>query len=396
MTQAATASAGWDFYTPQVNADPHPLLASIRNSGRAIWHDTYQSWIVPHYDDIVAICRDEKNFTMKGGIVSHNFGRYSLLAQDGKLHRAIRSVWNAAFLKQALERLVPQIAATSQRLIAPAAERLAAGEEVDMAPVNRALPVEITAILLGVPEEHYASFAGWSDDITHMTGYALPPEHPVEVRRVKAQTEVANLLREEIARRRRHPQDDLIGRMVASGIEDQIGEEGMVDNCRLLLVAGNETTANWFGHTMVLLGRHPAIQREVRADRSLLPGALEEALRYDHVTHFAFRRAQTDDALVGGVPIPNGDQVIMIYGAANRDPDRWDNPDAYDIRRDTEGHVGFGHSFHTCMGKELARLEGKGYFNTLFDLTRHYALGEVDYGISFPLRGPQKLMIRQA
>jgi cytochrome P450 len=202
MTEAAQISAGWDFYTPEVNADPHPLLAKIRQSGRAIWHETYQCWIVAHFDDIVAICRDEKNFTLKGGIVSHNFGRYALLAQDGKLHRAIRSVWNAAFLKQALERLVPQIAATSQRLVAPAAERLAAGEEVDMAPINRTLPVEITAILLGVPEQHYASFAGWSDDITHMTGYALPPDHPVEIRRVKAQTEVANLLGEEIASRR--------------------------------------------------------------------------------------------------------------------------------------------------------------------------------------------------
>lgn len=385
----------WDFYTPEVSFDPHPLLREVRETGRAMWHDTYQAWIVPHYADITAICRDEKNFSAKDGIVAHNFGEYTMLAQDGALHRALRMVWNPSFLKKSLERLAPQIREVSTSLLAPVAAKLAAGEAADMAPANRNLPVEIIASLLGVHEEHRANFGRWSDEITHMTGYALPPEHPVEIRRVEAQKDVAALFREEIARRRAEPGDDLIGQLVASGIEEKIGEAGMVDNLRLLLVAGNETTSNWFGNCAVMFDRNRDYQAKARADRSLIAPAIEEALRMDHVVQFSFRRAATDEAWVGEIRIPRGDQIIMVYGAANRDPGKFEEPDHFDAdRANIQTHVGFGHGVHSCMGKELARLEGAIYFDTFFDLIESYEVEELDYALSFPLRGPQKLMIR--
>ena len=134
----------------------------------------------------------------------------------------------------------------------------------------------------------------------------------------------------------------------------------------------------------------------VRAERGLLANALEEVLRMEPSTHFAFRRACSDQARVGDTRIPEGDQIIMIYGAANRDPARWPDADRFDPHRDTTGHVSFGHSFHTCMGKELARLEAVEYFNCFFYLAPAYALVEADYGLSFPLRGPQQLLIRKA
>lgn len=395
MERIAEKSAEWDFFTPGVSTDPHPLLAKVRTAGRAVWHETYQSWVVSHFNDILAICRDEKNFTAKDGIVAHNFGDKALLAQDGKLHRALRSAWNAPFLRQSLEALIPRMREISEQLLKPAARQLDDGEVVDFAPLVRALPVEIISILLGVPEQHRSNFARWSDEITHMTGYALPPNHPVEIRRIAAQREVAVLLRAEIARRQVQPQDDLIGRLVACGIEEQIGEEGMVDNCRLLLVAGNETTSNWISNSLVLFDRYPEAQRQIRENRDLLAPALEESLRYDHVAHFAFRRAKSDEARVGNVRIPKGDQVIMIYGAANLDPERFEDPETFDILRDTEGHVGFGHSVHTCMGKELARLEGRTFFEVFLDLVPNYKVVDADYGISFPLRGPQQLLIRK-
>lgn len=384
----------WDFYTPQVSLDPHPLLREVRETGRAMWHETYQAWIVPHYKDIVAMCRDEKNFSAKDGIVAHNFGEYTMLAQDGALHRALRMVWNPSFLKKSLERLAPQIREVSLGLLTPVAERLAAGEPADMAPANRHLPVEIIASLLGVQAEHRPNFGRWSDEITHMTGYALPPDHPVEIRRVEAQKDVAELFREEIARRRVEPSDDLIGQLVASGIEEQIGESGMVDNLRLLLVAGNETTSNWFGNCVVMFDRNRDYQARARADRSLIAPAIEEALRMDHVVQFSFRRAATDEATIGDVRIPKGDQIIMVYGAANRDPEKFGLPDSFDAHRENiQAHVGFGHGVHSCMGKELARLEGAVYFDTFFDLVASYEVTELDYALSFPLRGPQKLII---
>lgn len=393
MDQIEATSPAWDFFTPEVSTDPHPLLAEVQRAGRAIWHETYQGWIVSHYEDIVAICRDEKNFTARDGIVAHNFGENALLAQDGKPHRAIRSVWNAPFLRPALEALTPRMAEISRRLLEPVAARLRAGEAVDMAPVIRALPVEMIATMLGVPEESHPNFARWSDEITHMTGYALPPDHPVEIRRAEAQRNVAALFREELAKRRTEPRDDLIGRLTASGIEEQIGVDGMIDNLRLLLVAGNETTSNWIGNSLVLFDRFPQVQHRARADKAEMAKALEEALRFHHVAHFAFRRAHSDEASIGGVRIPRGDQVIMIYGAGNRDPARWNDPDRFDMDRDLEGHLNFGHSVHTCLGRELARLEAAIFYSTFFELVADYRVTEVGYGISFPLRGPQKLLI---
>ena len=389
-------AASWNFYTPEVSRNPYPLLKEIRETGRAVWHETYQAWIVTHYRDLVAMCRDEANFSAKDGIVAHNFGEYTLLAQDGALHRALRMIWQPAFVHRMLERLLPQIRELSLHLLTPVAEKLAAGETADMAPSNRELPVEITAAMLGVQSGQRGNFARWSDEITHMTGYSLPPDHPVEIRRAEAQKGLGDLFREEVARRRTEPTDDLIGRLVASGIETQIGESGLIDNLRLLLVAGNETTSNWFGNSVVMFDRHPDVQARVRADRSLIPAALEEALRMEPATNFSFRRACSDNARVGDVLIPKGDQVILVFGAGNRDPERWAGPDLYDAMRDTQGHLSFGHGVHTCLGRDLARLEGLAYFNTFFDLIDSYKVIEIDYALSFPLRGPQKLLIRRA
>ena len=355
----ATEVSREDFYAPEVSINPHPLLHRVREAGPAIWHETYQAWLVGRYDDIKAVCRDDVNFTAQDGIVAHNFGRDAMLAHDGATHRRIRSAWNAPFLRSSLERLAPVMGALCDTLLAPVAERLRRGELVDLAPINRALPVEVVRLLLGIPEEYRSDFARWSDEITHMTGYALPADHPVEVRRVEAQKQVADLMRLEITKRRVEMQPDLIGNIVASGLDKELGNEALVDNCRLLLVAGNETTSNWIGNTIYNLARFPAALRDVRNDLALIPQALEEVLRYEGVAHLGFRRAKTEKAYVGDVKIPVGDQLWLIYSSGNRDDAHFDDPDSFDIHRKPGEHLGFGFSFHTCLGQHLARIEGR-------------------------------------
>lgn len=389
MAQAAE----WDFYTPEVNRDPQPLLKEMRRRGHATWHEAYQMWVVGRYSDITAICRDEKNFTARDGIVAHNFGVNSVLAQDGSIHRRLRSVWAAPFMPTALKALTGRVTEISTGLLKPVAAAIEAGEAADIAPVNRALPVEVVRELLGVPEEYAHDFARWSDEITQMTGFALPPDHPVEIRRAEAQAAVAELFKSEIAKRRVKMQEDLIGRIVASGIDADLGDQALIDNCRLLLVAGNETTSNLIGNTICVLDRFPEAQAEVRQDRELIPAALEEVLRYEGVAHFGFRRAKSDNAKIGDVHIPKGDQICLVYGAANRDEAQFPDGDKFDIHRKMDQHVGFGHSIHTCMGNNLARLQARIYINTLFDLVPAYKVIETDYGITFPLRGPVRLLI---
>lgn len=384
-----------DLYTREMSIDPYPVLAQIRQQARAVWHDTYQLWLVVGYEDVMAICRDDVNFTAEDGIVAHNFGPHSMLARDGTDHRKIRGVWNRQFLGQMLANRGPLVDRISDKLLAPLIARLNTGETVDFAPAARALPVEVVAELFGIPDEFRPSFARWSDEITEMTGFALPPDHPVEIRRVAAQREVADLFRAEVAKRRTKMQDDLIGDMVASGIEKDFGAEALVDNCRLLLVAGNETTTKFIGNSIVTLHRFPKAQAEIRADKSLLPQALEEVLRYDGVVHTGFRRAKSQDAHVGDVKIPVGDQIWLQFGGANRDPARFQNPDTFDIRRKSTPHIAFGSGPHTCLGLNLARMEGASFIGRFFDQVPAYEVAEVDYELSFPLRGPHKLMIRK-
>ena len=169
------------------------------------------------------------------------------------------------------------------------------------------------------------------------------------------------------AARRAHGAEDLITALVEAEIEGEALEDWEVLGfCMLLLIAGNETTTNLMGNMIAFLSQRPELWSRLREDRSLIPQLIEEMLRYESPVQVLFRRT-TREVELNGVTIPAEQRVGVFYGAANRDPEEWDEPDEFVLERDLHAHVGFGHGTHYCLGSPLARAEARITLNTWLD-----------------------------
>jgi cytochrome P450 len=245
--------------------------------------------------------------------------------------------------------------------------------------------------MLGVPPARRRDFKRWSDAIVDAsTGPGR--SRPYDRRFTDAVVELATFLRSVAEARRREPTGDLISAIAA----EQDGETALtirevIQFVMLLLVAGNETTTNLIGNAVTALLDHPGELRRVAADPSLVPGAIEEALRFDSPVQLVFRTA-TEAVEVGGVAIPKGAYVAPLIGSANRDERRFPDADRFDVTRGAQGHLAFGFGEHFCLGASLARLEARVALEALLpDLVRLERRGKRELVDSFLVRGPRRL-----
>jgi cytochrome P450 len=226
------------------------------------------------------------------------------------------------------------------------------------------LPVIVIAEMLGIPPEDRARFKAWSDDVVSSADRVILDRGAAgEVDDAAMSDDMAGTMRpyfqEIIARRRVEPRDDLISGLVAAEIEgERLTEHDVLSLCSLLLIAGNVTTTNLIGNAILTLLKHPEQLARLRADLSLLPGAIEEVLRYRSPVQFMFRVAAQDGEL-GGQKIRAGARVIAFIGSANRDEGKFAHANQFDITRSPNPHVAFGHGVHYCLGAPLARLEAR-------------------------------------
>lgn len=193
--------------------------------------------------------------------------------------------------------------------------------------------------------------------------------------------------------RRLQPRADLISALVRAETEQQsLTADELMVFIVLLLVAGNETTTNLIGNAVIALLEHPDQLEQVRADRALIPNLVEEALRYDAPVQFLLRRA-TEDIELAGTVIPRDVMVLAIFASANRDERRFPDPDRFDVRRDAQGHLAFGHGIHFCLGAPLARLEAAIALKEIIDRLRDVRCVEetIDFIDAPFLRGPKRL-----
>jgi cytochrome P450 len=211
----------------------------------------------------------------------------------------------------------------------------------------------------------------------------------------QSKAELGDFLLEQIAYRRTNPGSDLISIMVRSDIGQRIPDRQMMVNLRQLLFAGNETTSNWLGHIVTVLGTRPDLRAEMAEDRSLVPGALEEMLRWFGVTQAVPRTVCEEGTVIAGVEIPAGAHVMAMVGAAGRDPERYDDPDTFDIRRTGRPHLAFGFGLHSCLGATLARMEALEVANALLDRMPAFRFAAPVTYDSFILRGPSRLLIEK-
>ena len=318
-------------------------------------------------------------------------GSRSLITSDPPAHGPMRSLVNRGFTPRRIAALEPRI-----RAIARAALDAVEGKgELDLvSDFSIPLPVTVIAEMLGVEPDRHADFKRWSDCImSAITGSAAGLRPEILLQAFKELTEYMTAV---VEARRAQPREDLISTLIRA----EVGETALTPIeilmfTLLLLVAGNETTTNLLGNAMLALLAHPAELARVQRDPGLIPGLVEEALRFDGPVQFVLRRA-TQDVELAGTRIPAGATVMPMIGSANRDDAQFPDADRFDVTRNPQGHLGFGVGIHFCLGASLARLEARVALEEL--LARFSSLErtqpDVEYVDSFLVRGLKRLPLR--
>jgi cytochrome P450 len=347
--------------------DPYTELARMRREQpvqrldmSAMPHDESKPvFFVYRHDEIVQVLRDNETFSSAIIInfFGDVFGKYVMLGMDEPEHRRYRSLVSAAFSQKALARrqddLVEQVA---NELIDRFVER---GRAELVREFTFPYPTQIIAGLLGLPRADYPQFQRWS---ISLLSFMMNPE-----RGIAASTALKEYFAAILAARRQEPRDDLISSLAQAEIDgERLSDEEIFSFLRLLLPAGIETTYRSTGNLLFGLLSNPEQLDAVRSDRSLIPQAIEEAVRWEPPL-LTITRVATRDTELAGIPIPAGSTVMPMLGSANRAEDRYPDPDRFDILRSPEPHTSWGNGVHLCLGMHLARLEMRVALNVLLD-----------------------------
>ncbi|MFB7177762.1 cytochrome P450 [Streptomyces sp. NPDC056257] len=369
---------GFDPWDAAFVADPYPAYRELREQGRAVWWEATGQWLVPHYADVSALLRDRRLGRTYLHRFSHEeFGREApppehepfhvlngngLLDLEDPAHARVRRLVAKAFTPRTVERLVPAVQRMAEALVG---QLLADGGGDLLATVAEPLPVAVIAELLGVPEADRGLLRPWSADICGM--FELRPDEETARRAVRASVEFSAYLRELITERRTRPGEDLISGLIAAHDEEgRLSEQEMISTCVLLLNAGHEATVNTTVNGWWALFRNPAQLAALRESRDpeKLSTAVDELMRYDTPLQM-FERWVLDDIRIGDTDVPRGAEVALLFGSANRDPARFEEPDVLDLVRADNPHLSFGAGIHYCLGAPLARRELEASFGAL-------------------------------
>ncbi|MDR3656274.1 MAG: cytochrome P450 [Mycobacterium sp.] len=316
-------------------------------------------FIVYRFEEAQQMLRDNETFSSAGVIAAFGpvLGERVMLGMDEPVHGRLRSLVSKAFSQKALARWEDELVG---RVANSLIDGFAANGKADLVKeFTFDYPSQIIAGLLGLPEEDYPQFQRWS---ISLLSWIMNPE-----RGLAASAALCDYFAPILEDRRAEPKDDLISALAQAEIDgEKLEDEEIYSFLRLLLPAGVETTYRALGSLLFALLSDPAQLDAIRADRSLLPQAIEEGVRWEPPL-LTITRVATCDTELGGVPIPAGSTVMPMLGAANRQEDRYSDPDAFDIFRPARAHLGWGHGVHVCLGMHLARLEMRTAVNLLLD-----------------------------
>ncbi|MEV5844110.1 cytochrome P450 [Streptomyces sp. NPDC051985] len=355
--------------------DPHPVYARLRERGpvhrvRLPAADQYhETWLVVGYAEARAALADPR-LAKDTGRIGFRFmdeeliGRYLLVA-DPPQHTRLRSIVTRAFTARRVAELEPRIQEITDRLLD---EMLPHGRADLIDALAYPLPITVISELLGVPELDRERFRKLSNEV-------VAPSDPGS--EYDSFVALAEYLKELIEDKRcAGPSGDLLSDLIRTTAED--GDRLSVEELRgmayVLLIAGHETTVNLIGNGVLALLTHPDQLADLRADMSLLEGAVEEVLRWEGPVENATYRYAAEPLEIAGAAVGRGEPVMIGLTAADRDGARYPEPDRFDIRRDNRGHLAFGHGIHYCLGAPLARLEGRIALRTLLERTPHLSL----------------------
>lgn len=380
------------LFSDDVRHNPYAEYARLRRESPVCKDPITGLWMVFDYPGVKRVLTDYETFSSKHGPAEW------MIFTDPPRHTRLRGLVSKAFTPRSIANLEPLIAALSRELIDAHIERGAMDLALDFA---MPLPMRVIGDMLGIPAADGARFARWNDAILNMSyTVAGSAESGAMMNEFLAVTaEMGQYLSELLARRRVEPQDDLLTRLASAELDgERLTAQDILGFFQLLLLAGSETTTNLINNAILCLIAHPAELGRVAAHPDLLPGAIEEVLRYRSPLQWMYRLVRRDVELHGRT-IPAGQLVLAMIGSANHDPAQFADPERFDITRDPNPHLAFGMGNHFCLGAPLARLEARVALGQLLARMKNLkradaAPWELRRGLH--VHGPARLPIRFA
>ncbi len=372
------SSVYFDPYDIDINADPYPTYARLREEAPIYHNERYDFWTLARHEDVQKALVNWQVFSntrsdildiMKAGI---ELPKGVVMFEDPPVHTAHRGLLSRVFTPKRMAQLEDEVRRFCVRCLDP----LVGSNGFDIiAELGSMLPMRVIGMLLGIPEQDQVAVRNTTDH-----NLRTRPGKPMVILEEK----VANgdMFAEYVEWRAQHPSDDLMTMLLNAEFEDGAGEtrtltrQEVLTYTSVLAGAGNETTGRLIGWLAKVLAEHPDQRRAVVQDRVLIANVVDETLRFEPTGH-ATARFVTEDVEYYGTTVPAGSPILMLLASANRDPRRYEDPDVYDINRRDIQHLTFGYGLHFCLGSHLARLEGR---IALDELLNRWPEWDVDYG----------------
>lgn len=372
-------------------AQPFDAYRALHRSGRVHYNPKRSTWILSRHDDVRAALRDTDAVTSTEGVTRMKISAPVLVLSDGEEHARLRKQVQPGFSKGAMASWREMNDKLATELVAD----VLANPGCDVVQrLTIPMPIRMIAHILGVPDADVGDFRAWSEAGMHIVDFE-PTRHGM-VRSAKAIASLVQLRRyflRQFASGRLKGSDTVLGRLLADADKGALSDDQMFHIAMLLLIAGNETTTNLLGGMFDTLARNPRQFELIRANPDLVPMAVEEQLRFSSPIQNLYRYTRADYQ-IGDLTIPAGSRLLLSFGAANRDPSVFPDPDEFRADRNPRSHLAFGYGAHMCIGAPLARMEAQAVLREL--VTQASAItpvGETIWSTNTSLRGPTHLPI---
>jgi cytochrome P450 len=397
MTTANDTDVYYDPYDLTIAADPWPTYARLRDEAPIYYNERYDFWALSRYSDVEPALSNWETFSNSRSdileLVKSDFDMPSgvMMFEDPPMHAMLRGLMARVFTPRRMAAIEDQIREFCIRCLEP---HVGSGGFDIVAELASMMPMRVIGMLLGIPESDQIGYREKQD-----ANLRTKPGTPMKVSNADAIAD-GRMFADYVEWRSKNPSDDLMTALLNVEFEDEHGttrklmRKEVLHYTQVVAGAGNETTGRLIGWLAKVLAENPEQRRQIHDDRTLLNKAVDETLRFEptgpHVARYIMR-----DFDAYGTTVPAGSAMLLLFGAANRDPARYENPDTFDIHRDNKAHLTFGKGLHYCLGANLARLEGRV---ALDELLNRFPEWDIDYDTMQPaptstVRGWERLRI---
>lgn len=385
-------NTAYDPLDPATAAQPFDAYRALHREGRVHYNPKRATWILSRLVDVRAALRDTDRINSSQGVTRIRMAADLVVLTDGEKHSTLRKQVQPAFTKRALDSWRAIIEEVAEELV----DRVIANPGCDVvSELAIPMPLRVIAGLLGVPDEDIADFRRWSEGAVQIINFTPTPGGIARVAQsARATMALRRYLLSQLGRGHLKGSETVLGRLLEHNTDGTLTDAQLFYIAVLLLIAGNETTTNLLGGMFDTFATYPDQYDRLRADPDLIPMVIEELLRFLSPIQNLYRYTCADYQ-VGDVTIPSGSRVLLSFGAANRDPEAFDDPDSFRVDRNPRVHVAFGYGAHMCLGAPLARMEAEAVLRQLVSRVKGIAAaGPTSWSTNSSLRGPTRLPVR--